>query len=109
MWSVRLPQLVWAAVSVVFLIYLVFGSIEARIWSSGLLSFREKSIAHVWRYFGDHLPDMPGGPLFPALYAISLVVMVVGTIIGLGLFLLSGDDASNSPLADTRLLDRANE
>lgn len=92
----RLPILVWAATSAVVLIYLAFGSVETRIWRLGRLTFQDRRIVHVWRYFGDRLPDMPGGPLFPTLYYLSLAVLVLGTILGVGMFLLTGDEDSRS-------------
>lgn len=88
-WLPSLPQLVWVVVSVVFLVYIAFGSIEARIWTYGRLTFQDRDITHVWRYFGDRLPEMPGGPIFPFLYYLSLAVMVIGTIAGLAMFLLT--------------------
>ncbi|HWV22712.1 MAG TPA: hypothetical protein VNZ58_00850 [Thermomicrobiales bacterium] len=98
----RLPQFVWLGVSIVFLVYVLFGSVSARIWTLGRLTFQDRRIVHVWRYFGDHLPDMPGGPVFPVLYYLSLAVLVIGTIVGLGLFLLTGDeDDARSSLPST--------
>lgn len=96
-WQSRLSFVVWAGVSLVFLVAIAFGSVEARIWTLGRLTFRERGIAHVWHYFGERLPDMPGGPLFSVLYYLSLAVMVLGTIAGLGLFLLTDDE--DTPIA----------
>lgn len=88
----RIPLLVFAVVSLGFVLYLALGSVEARIWRFGRLNFEDRTVRHVWSYFGDHLPEMPGQPVITALYWISLAVMIVGTILGLWLFLGTPDE-----------------
>lgn len=92
----RVRFIVWLVASVGFLSYLAFGSVEARMWNFGRLFFQDRSIVHVWAYFGDRLPDMPASPLIPVLYYLSLGVMVLGTVWGLWYFLMSQEDSDTS-------------
>ena len=88
----RIPLIVFAVTSLAFLVYVAFGTIEARIWRFGRLNFEDRSIRHVWRYFGDRLPDLPGQALITGLYWTGLLVMVIGTVAGLWLFLGTPDE-----------------
>lgn len=97
----RIPLIVFFVVSAGFLIFLAIGTVEARIWRFGRLNFEDRSVRHVWSYLGDHLPDMPGQPVISALYWISVVVMVVGTILGLWLFLGTPDEDPASDASAT--------
>lgn len=96
-WLDRMPLLVWIGTSLAFLGALAFDSVTARIWVYGRLTFQDRGIAHVWRYFGDRLPELPGGPLFPILFYVCLALLVAGTVAGLALFLVSDDGASAAP------------
>lgn len=92
------PLAVFGVTSLAFLVYLAFGTVEARIWRFGRLYFEDRTIRHVWAYFGDRLPDMPGQPVIQALYWVSLAVMVIGAVIGLWLFLVPDqDDIDDKP------------
>jgi hypothetical protein len=86
------PLIVFGLSSIAFLAYVAFGTVEARIWRLGRLNFEDRSIIHVWGYFGDRLPDLPASGLISALYWASLAVMVLGTVIGLWLFLATDDE-----------------
>ena len=88
----NIPVIVFAVTSIAFLAYIAFGSIEARIWRFGQLNFEDRTIRHVWRYFGDRMPHLPGQDLFTGLYWAGLAVMVIGTIAGLWLFLGTPDE-----------------
>jgi hypothetical protein len=89
---INLPRIVFAVSSVAFLAYVAFGTVEARIWRFNRLNFEDRSIPHVWAYFGDRLPDLPAAGLISALYWISLAVMVIGTVAGLWFFLGTDDE-----------------
>jgi amino acid transporter len=82
----------FAIASIAFLVFLAIGSVEARIWRFGRLYFEDRAVRDVWAYMGGHLPDMPGQPVIAALFWISVVVMVLGTVAGLWLFLGTPDD-----------------
>lgn len=77
----------WLVLSALFLGFIAFGSVDARIWRTGQLYFRERGVAHVWGYFGRHLPEMPAQSLITVLYYLSVAVMVGGTALGLWYFL----------------------
>lgn len=91
--SRRSRLIVWVLASIAFVAYLVFGSVEARIWRFNRLNFSDRRILDVWRYFGEQLPSMPAQPVFTTLYYGSIVIMVIGTIGGLWFFLSDGDTA----------------
>jgi hypothetical protein len=93
------PRVVFAVVSVGFLLYLAFGTVEARIWRFGRLYFEDRPIRDVWGYLGDHLPDLPGQGIIGALYWLSLGVMVIGVVLGLWLFLGTDDEDPASDVA----------
>lgn len=78
---------IWLVLSAAFLGFVAFGSLEARIWRSGQLFFRERGVAHVWAYLGRHLPEMPAQSLITVLYYLSVAVMLAGTVAGLWCFL----------------------
>lgn len=82
------PAVVFGVTSLAFLVYLAFGTVEARLWRYGRLYFEDRTIRHVWAYFGDRLPHMPGQPVIQALYWISLAIMVIGAVAGLWFFLV---------------------
>jgi hypothetical protein len=88
----NIPRIVFAVTSLAFLVYIAFGTIEARIWRFGRLNFEDRTIRHVWSYFGDRLPDLPGQTLITGLYWAGLAVMVIGTVAGLWLFLGTPDE-----------------
>lgn len=86
------PRIVFAVVSLGFLLYLAIGTVEARIWRFGRLYFEDRSVRDVWAYLSDYLPNLPGGGVISALYWLSLGVMVIGVILGLWLFLGTEDE-----------------
>ena len=88
----NIPLITFAIASVAFLAYIAFGTIEARIWRFGRLNFLDRSIRHVWSYFGDRLPELPGQALITGLYWLGLALMVIGTVAGLWLFLGTPDE-----------------
>ena len=106
-WRSRASFYVWLLVSVGFLAYLAFGSVEARIWSFGRLFFQNRKIVHVWAYFGHRLPDLPGAPLTATLYYVSLAVMVMGTVLGLWYMLVDDGDSKTAARASSAPLPSA--
>lgn len=88
----NIPLIVFAVSSVAFLAYIAFGTVEARIWRFGRLNFEDRTIRHVWSYFGDRLPELPGQTFITGLYWLALAVMVIGTVAGLWLFLGTPDE-----------------
>lgn len=92
----QLPLLLFGLTTIGFLVYLAIGSIETRIWRFGRLNFEDRTIREVWAYFGDRLPEMPGQPVITALYWMSVAIMVIGTVVGLWLFLGTDDESPSS-------------
>ena len=80
----------WAVISAAFVLFLLLGSVPARIWRRGTLYIDSKSIAGTWAAEMRNLPDQFPGWLIQSLFAGSLIVFVVGVVIGFR-FLLSPD------------------
>lgn len=84
--------IVFAVMSVGFLVWIGLGQLEARVWVSGQLTLLDRRIATMWQYLGNNLPELPAPGLITLIYWISIVVCVVGTVAGLWLFLGTPDD-----------------
>lgn len=82
---------VFAVLAAGFVAWVAFGYVEARVWVSGRLNVIDKPIAGMWQYLGNNLPQLPAAGAISALFWISLAFMVVGTVLGLWLFLGTDD------------------
>ena len=85
-------QIVFAVLSVAFLVWVAFGQVEARVWVAGNLTLLDRDIAVMWQYLGTNLPDLPAPGVISMLFWLSISFMVVGTIAGLWLFLCTPDN-----------------
>lgn len=83
---------VFAVMSVGFLAWVLFGSVEARVWVAGRLTFVDRRISDMWQYFGANLPSLPAPGLVSIVFWLSISFIIVGTIAGLWLFLGTPDD-----------------
>ncbi|MCA9832573.1 MAG: hypothetical protein KC435_01365 [Thermomicrobiales bacterium] len=84
--------IVFAVMAVGFFVWVAFGTIQARVWVQGQLNLLDRRIAAMWQYLGNNLPQTPAPALFEMIYWLSISFVVVGTIIGLWLFLGTPDD-----------------
>lgn len=85
-------RIVFAVMSVGFLVWVMFGQVEARVWVAGRLTLLDRDIAGMWQYLGNNLPDMPAPGMIAMLFWLSISFVIVGTIAGLWLFLGIPDD-----------------
>lgn len=85
-------RVVFAVMATGFLIWVVIGQVEARVWVSGKLTLLDRRISSMWQYLGNNLPDLPAAGLVSMLYWLSISFVVVGTVVGLWLFLCTPDD-----------------
>lgn len=85
-------KVVFAVLSLGFVLWVVLGTVEARVWVSGKLTVLDRRIATMWQYLGNNLPDLPASGLISMLYWLSISFIVVGTVVGLWLFLCTPDD-----------------
>lgn len=83
---------VFAVMSVGFLLWVGFGQLEARVWVSGQLTMLDRRISSMWQYLGANLPELPASGLISTGFWVSIAVMVVGTIAGFWLFLGTPDE-----------------
>jgi hypothetical protein len=77
----------WAVISAAFVLFLLLGSVQARIWRLGTLHIDSKTITGTWAAEMRNLPDQFPGWLMQSLVAGSLIVFVVGVVIGFRLLL----------------------
>ena len=90
---------VFAVLAVGFFVWVVFGQVEARVWTTGQLTLLDRPISGMWQYLGNNLPDLPMPALFSMIYWLSISFIVIGTIAGLWLFLGTPDeDPGEQPL-----------
>lgn len=85
-------KIAFVVLSVGFLVWVVVGQVEARVWVSGKLTLLDRRISSMWQYLGNNLPDLPGSGVISMLYWLSISFVVVGTVVGLWLFLCTPDD-----------------
>jgi hypothetical protein len=83
----------WAALSLAFVAYLAFGSVSVRIWRLNNLLIERKSLRGVWERAYDALPAVEHQWLLSSAFFGSLVLFVVGVIVGARLLLDAPDDA----------------
>ena len=83
---------VFAIMSVGFLVWVGFGQVEARVWVSGQLNLLDRRIATMWQYLGSNLPALPAPDLVSMIYWFSIAIIVIGTVAGFWLFLGTPDD-----------------
>lgn len=92
--------IVFAVMSFGFLMWVLFGQVEARVWVSGQLTMLDRRIASMWYYLGNNLPNLPLSSGITMVYWLSITFIVVGTVAGLWLFLGTADDDPNDPPID---------
>lgn len=85
-------MVVFAVLSVAFLVWVAFGQIEARVWVNGQLTLLDRRIASMWQYLGNNLPDLPAPGLVSMVFWLSISFVVIGTIAGLWLFLCTPEE-----------------
>jgi hypothetical protein len=100
-------NLVWAGLSMAFLGYLAFGSVNARFWKYDQLQLEQdftiepKSIARIWQVQGEYLPQVTHQWMMQAVFYGAIAVFIACVIVGIRL-LLAGAPAEPE-LADGEL------
>ena len=74
---------IWTILSLAVVTFLVFGSVDARIWRFGQLHIESKSILQIWRVQGRSLPDVTNGWMLQILFHGSALVFVVCVILAM--------------------------
>jgi len=88
----RLPLVVWAGLSVAFLLYLAFGTVDARIWRFNQLHVESRSIRRIWQVQAGSLDEISSDWLLQALFYGSLLVFVACVILGMKYLLAAAPD-----------------
>lgn len=77
----------WAVLSIAFLAYIAFGSVEARIWRFNNLRIEPRSVLRVWTLQAETLPRVAQQWLLTSLFYACLLTIIVGAVIGIWLLL----------------------
>jgi hypothetical protein len=100
-------NLAWAGLSVAFLGYLAFGSVNARFWKYDELQLGQdfaiepKSIVRIWQVQADHLPQVPHQWMMQAVFYGAIAIFLACVIVGIRL--LVADVPADPELADGEL------
>ncbi len=73
----------WAVISIGFLAFLAFGSVDARIWRFGNLRVEPRSVLRVWTLQAETLPIVSQQWLLTSLFYTCVVLFVAGSVIGI--------------------------
>lgn len=96
----RLPLFLWIGLTLAFIAYLTFGSVNARFWQFGDLRIESRSIARTWRVQAESLHRVAHQWMLEALFYGAILIFIAGVIIGIRLLLVPeerehpGGDAS---------------
>ncbi len=93
---------VWVVLSVAFVAFLLFGSVNARIWRFGQLRIESKSIAEIWKIQADNLPNLTSGWIMQSVFIGSMLVFAACVIVGMR-FLLEQAASDTSPVTNDRV------
>lgn len=80
-------RFVWVGFAAAFLVFILVGTVPARIWRLGSLHIDSRSIARTWLVQLDHLPDVRFQWLVQATFVVSLLVFVIGVVVAFQLLL----------------------
>ncbi len=83
---------VWCVLSLAFVGFLAFGSVDARIWRFGQLHIESKSIRRVWQVQAQSLPEVSNGWMLQALFYGSVIVFVGCVILGMRYLLMEATE-----------------
>ncbi len=74
--------IVWALISLGFLTFIAFGSVDARIWRFGNLRIESRSVLRVWTLQAENLPTVSQQWLLTALFYACIIAFVACALIG---------------------------
>lgn len=72
----------WALISLGFLAFIAFGSVDARIWRFGNLRIESRSVLRVWTLQAENLPTVSHQWLLTSLFYACILVFVACALIG---------------------------
>ncbi len=91
---------VWAVLSIAFVGFLAFGSVDARIWRFGELHIESKSIRRVWQVQAQSLPDVSNAWALQAVFDGSIAMFVGCVILGMRYLLIEASDETTAEVPD---------
>ena len=91
---------VWAALSLAFLAFIAFGSVEARIWRFNNLQIESRSVLRIWTLQAESLPRVAQQWMLTSLFYACILVFIVCTLMGIWFLLDSAGTGSSDGAAD---------
>ncbi len=85
----------WALLSLGFLAFITFGSVDARIWRFNNLQIESRSVLRIWTLQAESLPRVAQQWMLTSLFYACILAVVVGTITGIWLLLDSAGTGSS--------------
>lgn len=79
--------IVWAVLSIGFLAYIAFGSVDARIWRFRSIQIEPRSVLRVWTLQAETLPRVSQQWLLTTLFYSCMILIIACTVIGIWLLL----------------------
>ncbi len=90
----------WAALSLSFLAFIAFGSVDARIWRFNDLRIESRSVLRIWTLQAESLPRVAEQWILSSLFYGCILVVIASTVIGIWFLLDSagtGTSKSETP------------
>lgn len=86
----------WAALSIGFLGFIAFGSVDARIWRFSNLQIESRSVLRIWTLQAETLPQVTQQWMLTSLFYACILMVIACTVIGIWLLLDSAGTGSAS-------------
>lgn len=91
----------WAVISIGFLAFIGFGSVDARIWRFRNLRIEPRSVLRVWTLQAETLPRVSHQWLMTTLFYGCIIVIVASTLVGIWFLLDSAGTGLAKPAPDS--------
>ncbi len=100
--SGRIDGLVaWAALSLGFLAFIAFGSVDARIWRFNNLQIESRSVLRIWTLQAESLPRVAQQWMLTSLFYACILTVLVCTVLGIWFLLDSAGTGSIKSQSET--------
>lgn len=86
----------WAALSLGFLAFIAFGSVDARIWRFSNLQIESRSVLRIWTLQAETLPRVAQQWMLTSLFYGCILLVIACTVIGIWLLLDSAGTGRTS-------------
>lgn len=95
----------WTVLSIGFLGFIAFGSVDARIWRFSNLQIESRSVLRIWTLQAETLPRVAQQWMLTSLFYACILIVIACTVIGIWL-LLDASGTGRRPEPETPVLPR---